>query len=76
MIVEFEIHAVVNLIVHECDVVLEDGVPFLEHNAFPIRAGLSGYELLQVANRVVRIAFDAHLFAQSIVANDLDHDCF
>lgn len=53
--------------------VLENGVPFLENDSFPIGAGLGGDKFLEVADGVVRVAFDADFFAQSIIASNLDH---
>ena len=55
--VELETHAIVNLVVVERDVVLVDGVPLLDPQLFRPRARLRGEQLLEVADRVFRIAF-------------------
>lgn len=61
-------------IVPDGDVILEDGVPLLEHNLVPPGARLCCNQLLEVANGVIRIAFDSNLFAESIIARHLVED--
>ncbi len=75
LIVELQVHAVVDLVILELDVVFENGVPLLEHDLVEPRPGLGGDELLQVANRVVLVALDADLLSQSVVNGYLDHSC-
>ena len=76
-----------DFVVSKGDVVLEDGVPFLQDNFFEpsvslltVRewsvlpsAGLSGYQFLEIANSISWIGLDAHLFAEAIIYNDFDH---
>ena len=47
--------------------------PLLQNDFLGFGTGLSRDQLLQIADSVVMIAFDAHLFAQPIVANHFDH---
>jgi len=63
----------VDFVVSKGDVVLEDGVPFLQDNFFEPSAGLSGYQFLEIANSISWIGLDAHLFAEAIIYNDFDH---
>ena len=53
--------------------VLVDVVPLLQADLLGARARLRGNELLEVADRVVHVALDAHLLAQTIVAHNLYH---
>ncbi|GMT29282.1 hypothetical protein PFISCL1PPCAC_20579, partial [Pristionchus fissidentatus] len=73
LVVEFKVESVVNFIVLERDVILVDRVPLLEHNLLVSCSSLGGDELLEVANRIRRIALDTNLLAQSVVDGDLDH---
>ena len=41
MVVELEVHAVVYLVVLQPDMVLEDGVPLLQHNLVPPKTNRS-----------------------------------
>ena len=50
--------------------------PLLQNDLLRFGAGLGGDELFQVADGVVRIAFDTHLLAQTVVTDDFDHDSF
>lgn len=59
--------------VPERHVVLEDGVPFFEHDLVPAGAGLSCNQLLQVPDRVLGVAFHPDLLPQAVVTDDLDH---
>ncbi len=47
LVVELEVHAVVDFVVLQSDVVLEDCVPLLQNNLVPPCAGLSCYEFLK-----------------------------
>ena len=58
-----------DLVVVERDVVLVHGVPLLDAQLLGPRAGLRGEELLEVADGVVRVALDADLLAQPVVAD-------
>ncbi|KAK4290434.1 hypothetical protein Pmani_036651 [Petrolisthes manimaculis] len=71
LIVQLKVHPVVYLVVADGDVVLEDGVPFLEHYLVPPRPRLCRDQLLEVPYGVVRVAFDSNFFAESIVARHL-----
>lgn len=73
LVVELQIHAIVDLIVPKCDVVLEDGVPFLQHNFIPSGPGLRRNQFLEVTDGILCIAFHPHFFAQTVVANDFNH---
>jgi hypothetical protein len=73
LVVELQVHPVVDLIVLELDVVLEDGVPLLEHDLVPAGARLRRDQLLEVADGVVLVALDPDLLAQAVVHRDLDH---
>ena len=64
MVVEFQVHSVVNLVVPECDVVLEDGVPLFEDDLVPLGARLRRDQLLQVTHSVVLVALDPNLFGK------------
>ena len=64
---------VMDLIVLQRDVILVDRVPLLDPQLLRPRSCLRREQLLQIADRVVRIAFDADLLSQSVVADDLDH---
>jgi len=76
MLVHFQTHAVVNLIVRERDVVLVDRVPFLELDLRVIRAGLGTDELLQVADGVVWTALHTNFTAETVISNHFNqsHD--
>lgn len=73
VVVELETHAVVDLVVLEGDVILVDVVPLLDPDLLSSGPGLSGHELLQVADRVVIVALDPHLLPQPVVQNNLYH---
>ena len=53
LIVQFQVHAIVNFIVLQGNVVLVDSVPLLENNLLPVRSSLRRYELLQIANGII-----------------------
>ena len=46
LVVQLNIHAVVNFVVLQLYVVLERGVPFLQHYFIPLGAGLGRYKFL------------------------------
>ena len=73
VVVHFQAHAVVNLVVLQGDVVFEHCVPFLNSNLFRARTHLRCNQLFQIANGVVLIDLHAHFFPQTVVANDFDH---
>lgn len=73
IVVELETHAVVDFIVPEGDVILVDGVPLLNSDFVGASAGLGRHQLLEVADRVVAVALDAHLLPQPVVQNHLYH---
>ena len=73
LIVELKVHAIVDLVVDECDVVLVDSVPLLQDNLVPFGARLSRDQLFEVAHGVILVALDPHLLAQTIVDCDLNH---
>lgn len=50
--------------------VLVDGVPLLQDDLFRRSSDLGGDELLEVADGIVGLALDAHLLAETVVAND------
>lgn len=47
MVVKLEVHPVVYLVVLECDVILEDGVPLLQDDLFPTGASLGCDQFLK-----------------------------
>lgn len=73
VVVEFETHAVVDLVILESDVILVDGVPLLDADLVGSGARLSRHKLLQVADGVIVVALHAHLLSQSVVQHHLDH---
>jgi len=73
LVVQLQVHTIVDLIVLQGDVVLEDGVPLLQHDLVPACARLCRHQLLEVADGVIVVAFDTDLLAESVVAGDLNH---
>lgn len=73
VVVEFETHAVMDLVILESDVILVYGVPLLDADLVGSCARLSRHQLLQVADGVIVVALHAHLLPQSIVQNHLNH---
>ena len=73
LVVELEVHAVVYFVVLESDVILEDGVPLLQHDLVPPGSGLSCNQFLEISDGVVFVALDAHLLTQTTVHGDLNH---
>ena len=73
LVVQLQIHAILDLVVSQRDVVLVDGVPLLQDQLFVSRAGLNGNQLLEVANRVIFVALNSDLLAQTVVDDDLQH---
>ena len=74
VVVQLKAHAIVNLIVLKRDVILEDCVPLLYSDLLGPRARLRCQQFLQVADRVVLVAFDSDLLSQSVVADHFNHD--
>jgi len=73
VVVEFETHAIVDLVILQSDVILVDGVPLLDADLVGSGASLSRHKLLQVADCVIIVALHAHLLSQSVVQHHLDH---
>eukprot|EP00243_Klebsormidium_subtile_P004236 TRINITY_DN18067_c0_g1_i1.p1 TRINITY_DN18067_c0_g1~~TRINITY_DN18067_c0_g1_i1.p1 ORF type:complete len:161 (+),score=5.10 TRINITY_DN18067_c0_g1_i1:275-757(+) len=73
VVVQFQAHPIVNLIVSQCYVIFVDGVPLLYPDLFWSCARLSGHQLLQVPYRVILVALDPHLLPQPVVQNDFNH---
>ena len=73
MVIKFKVHSVLNFVVFQCDVILVNDIPFLQHDLVVVGAGLGRDEFLEVANGVGRVALDPDLFAQPVVAGDFDH---
>jgi hypothetical protein len=57
----------------ECYVVFVDVVPLLETDFFSTGTSLRRNELLEVANRVVCVALDAHLQTSCVRSSDSMH---
>lgn len=53
--------------------VLKNRVPLLQYDLVPTGASLGCDQLLKVPDGVIRIALNAHLLSQTVVANNLDH---
>ena len=70
---QFETHAVVDFVVLQRDVVFENRVPLLNADLLRARARLRREQLLQVADGVILVAFDADFFPEPVIADDLDH---
>jgi len=75
-LIHLKTHPIVDLIVGKRYVVLIYIVPFLELDLAPIRTGLWGDELLEIAHSIVWAAFDAYFASQAIISNDFNksHD--
>ena len=73
LVIKLQIHAVLNLVVLQRDVVLVDGVPLLQNQLFVSRARLGGDQLLQIADCVILVALYSDLLAQTVVHDDLKH---
>ena len=69
--IQLQAHAVVDLVVLQSDVVLVDGVPFLNPQLLRPRTRLRREELLQITDRIIFVAFDANLFAEAVIANSV-----
>ena len=70
---QLQTHSVVDFIVLQCNVILVDGVPFLDTKLFGPRPQLCRRQFLEIPNGVVFVAFDAHLFAETVVQNYFNH---
>ena len=55
------------------DVVVETCVPLVDAELFRARARLRCEQLLEIANRVLRVALDPNLLAKPVVADHLNH---
>lgn len=73
VVVEFESHPVVYLVICQRDVVLVHRVPLLDPDPLWSRSRLGRHQLLQVPDGVVWIALDTHLASQAVVEHHLDH---
>lgn len=73
LVVQLQIHAVLDLVVFQRDVILVDGVPLLQDQLFVSRSSLSGDQLLQVTNRVIFVALYSDFLAQTVVDDDFQH---
>jgi len=60
LVVQLQIHPVMDLVIFQSDVVLEDGVPLLQHDLVPLGSGLSRDQLLEVPDGVVLVALNAN----------------
>ena len=69
--IELQAHAVVDLVVLKSDVVLVDGVPFLNPQLLRPRTRLRREELLQITDRIIFVALDANLLAEAVIANSV-----
>jgi len=73
LVVEFQIHSIVDLIIFKRDVILVDSVPFFQYDFFPTSSSLGGNQLLQVSDGVIRIAFNTNFLTQAVVTRDFNH---
>lgn len=73
VVVELEAHAVVDLVVLECNMVLVDVVPLLDTDLVGTGTSLGGDELLEVSDGIVVVALHPHLLPQAIVQHHLYH---
>ena len=62
-----------DLVVVKRDVVLVDRVPLLDAQLLRARARLRCEQLLEIANRILRVALDPNLLAKPVVADHLNH---
>lgn len=53
LIVQFNIHSIMNFIVSQCNIVLEDGVPFFQNDFIISSTRLGGNKLFEVADCIV-----------------------
>ena len=68
VVVQLQAHAVVDLVVLEGNVVFVHGVPLLDAQLLRSRASLRCEQFLQVTDSIVRVAFDANLLTEAVVA--------
>ena len=73
LIIEFQVHPVVNFVVLQLNVVLEDRVPLFQDDFVGPSSGLSRDHLLQISDGVIRVAFYPNLFPEPIVTSYFDH---
>ncbi|GLT70135.1 hypothetical protein SLA2020_422320 [Shorea laevis] len=73
IVIKFETHSVVDLVVLEGDVILVDVVPLLDPDLLRPCPCLRRYQLLQVADRVIVVALHPDLLPQPIVQHYFDH---
>jgi len=73
LIIEFQVHPVVNFVILQLNVVLENRVPLFQDDFVGPSSGLSRDHLLQVSDGVVGVAFHPNLFPEPIVTSYFDH---
>ena len=73
VVVQFEAHPIVDLVVRESDVIFVDRMPLLDADLLWPGPRLCCHQLLQVANGVVLIALHPNLLPQPVVQHHLDH---
>lgn len=73
MVIKLQVHPIMDFIVPQRHVVLKNRVPLLQYDLVPTGASLGCDQLLKVPDGVIRIAFNADLLPQTVVANNLDH---
>ena len=74
LIVKLEVHTILDLVVFQCNVILEDVVPLLQHDLVMSSSRLGCDEFLEIADGVCRVTFDANLLSETIVARYFNHD--
>ena len=73
LVIKLQVHPIVDFIVPQRHMVLKNRVPLLQYDLVPTGASLGCDQLLKVPDGVIRIALNAHLLPQTVVANNLDH---
>merc|ERR1719401_906317 len=73
VVVQLQAHSVLDFVILKRDVVLVDVVPLLDPDFLPPCTALGGDELLEVADRVVRVALHADLPPDAVVADHFYH---
>ena len=76
IVVQFQSHAIVDLVVLEGDVVFVYSVPFLNPDLFRTRTRLSCDQFLQITYRIIFIAFYTNFLTQTVITDYFDHGVF